>query len=135
MDDKKEKALQTRFKFLVPPKDDQTPYYVRGMECCDGWFDLLWDLFEQIEKELDSKSEFRVSQVKEKYGGLRVYVWGGSDKVQDLISAAEKKSETICEDCGKPGKLNQVCGWWATECKKCLAKRKRRMKKMRGRVT
>lgn len=46
-----------------------------GLEVGDGWLRLLWDLFEQIEKVLEEHGnpEFRLTQVKEKFGTLRVY--------------------------------------------------------------
>jgi hypothetical protein len=45
----------------------------------DGWFDILWRLCEDLEPlvaefEQSSGLQFEVLQVKEKFGGLRIYV-------------------------------------------------------------
>ena len=82
---------------------------VFGMQCDNGWYDLLDDLFSKIQvylnKHLELKRSFKVDEVKEKYGTLRVYYSGGDTYIDDLISKAENKSETICEVCGAKGKL------------------------------
>src|ERR1700675_4256173 len=47
-----------------------------------------------------------ITQVKEKFGALRVYFCPGqadTDKLEEMIDAAELASATTCEMCGKPG--------------------------------
>jgi len=61
-----------------------------------------------------------IVQVKEKYGGLRFYTYGGNDYVRGMIDFAESMSYKICECCGNPGKLSQK-GWWRTLCDPCRA--------------
>jgi len=67
--------------------------------CPDSWFDLLWNLCEGIQVELmqDEKLEenFRVCQVKEKFGMLRFYVAGGNSKIRDMIAEAMEESQKI----------------------------------------
>jgi hypothetical protein len=53
----------------------------------DGWFDLVWGLCEAIEA-LGPDEDFKVEQVKEKFGGLMFYVSGGNDAIQEAIFAA-----------------------------------------------
>jgi hypothetical protein len=60
----------------------------------------------------------RASQVKEKYGILRMYLTTGTDEMFDLIDEAEELSSKTCEICGKKGKLYSD-GWCVTRCKKC----------------
>ena len=78
------------------------------------------------------KGEFRVLQVKEKFGGLRYYVEGGDKAIESFIRFAERSSYKICEDCGQGGdytkeyKENRVitdnpCGWTFTKCVVCWA--------------
>ena len=83
-----------------------------GCECGDGWEPLLRSLFKSL------SADCVLSQVKEKFGGLRVYTWGATDQDQDFIDFAEKQSYTICEFCGKPGKPNDR-GWIITLCDYC----------------
>ena len=87
-----------------------------GIECGDGWFDLIDKLCEDILK-VDTTTV--ATQVKEKFGSLRFYVSSAEDEVFDLIDKAENASEEICEECGAPGKTEGKM-WLKTLCKKCL---------------
>ncbi len=87
-----------------------------GLECGDGWYDLIDKLCSDL---MASKNENVIAtQVKEKYGRLCFYVQTARDENYKLIYQAEKNSETICEMCGKPGK-NEVSKttWYRTRCK------------------
>lgn len=55
------------------------------------------------------------SQVKEKFGGLRFYVNGATDKHWNYINFAESMSYRTCEVCGAPGKT-YTDGWHRTLC-------------------
>jgi len=55
------------------------------------------------------------SQVKEKFGGLRFYVNGATDKHWNFISVAENMSYRTCEECGSAGKT-YTNGWHTTLC-------------------
>ena len=88
------------------------------IECGDGWFNLLVSLCIKIELELiksNLQGECYATQLKEKFGGLRVYKSTGNEKISHLIHEAERKSYTICEMCGQHGKLRNK-GWLATLC-------------------
>lgn len=72
----------------------------------------------QIDHE---KSQIPVAvQVKEKFGGLRFYVTGGTDAHDIMIQFAEDMSYRVCEDCGttKDAKLRRG-GWHRTLCSSC----------------
>lgn len=89
-----------------------------GCTCDDGWYDLLSELCEKL-----SKYEGVVfAQVKEKFGGLRVYINAVdreiSDEVYDILHEVERKSFTICEQCGRPGTLRSG-GYLRTLCNEC----------------
>ncbi len=103
-----------------------------GFRCGDGWFDLILELSinlekivktEQIEHGLTGKYLPWVVQIKEKFGGLNYYMSFENDEMSDLIIAAAQRSETICENCGKPGKTRNFSGWCVTECEACLEAR------------
>ena len=60
----------------------------------------------------------RAAQVKEKFGGLRFYMTGGTDEIFGLIERAEEESYAICEQCGEPGRETGN-GWIRTLCEDC----------------
>ena len=91
-----------------------------------GWHSFIFPVLERVEEE-----GFELLQIKEKFGGLRLYVQApeGASKetitaVYDLVRSAETESYRTCEECGKPGTkvLVEDC-WWKTRCKDCGTKR------------
>lgn len=56
------------------------------------------------------------SQIKEKYGTLRFYYYGGDDYVDGVVAMAEYMSGVTCEVCGAPGKTLSE-GWVRTLCR------------------
>ena len=111
-----------------------------GIQCNDGWYDLLDTLCHTMQRWCDGentryitetdKYEFVVegdpeyvqvvaSQVKEKLGELRFYVDGGDATTQGIIQMAENMSSRICELCGSPAKTNRDSGWMHTTCDSC----------------
>ena len=64
-----------------------------------------------------------LEQIKEKFGGLRVYIGYGSPQVFGRIEAAELESLRTCENCGEPGKLRKELDWLKTYCDRCAEER------------
>lgn len=63
-------------------------------------------------------------QVKEKFGGLRFYIDGGSDEIFTMIHMAEHLSYGICEQCGATKNVTQnETGWISTLCPTCRNKK------------
>lgn len=89
-----------------------------GFQCDDGWFNLIKELVEKL-KIIDIDKEIRVFQIKSKYAGLRFYIDHGINKIQNLISEYEIKSESVCEECGKDSKVRNSGYWLYTLCDKC----------------
>lgn len=100
-----------------------------GFECGDGWFPLLDKLSADI-ASIDKRdgSETIAVQVKEKYGGLRFYIEGGTEAVWEVINKAEDDSLAICEWCGEQGGRRGIV-WIYTLCDKCWGKKLREVKK------
>ena len=119
-----------------------------GFECGDGWFDLIDTLCSQIQYHIDWKLEGQkvaikrgevaledaiteeqlqvvASQVKEKFAGLRFYIYGGDEEIRGMIKMAESMSYKICEECGNAGKVRK-CGWWRTLCEQCHIEREQK---------
>lgn len=61
------------------------------------------------------------TQVKEKFGGLRIYSSGGDEYCKNIISFTESLSYHICEVCGRTDELVTAGGksWIQTTCPKC----------------
>ena len=77
-----------------------------------GWSELIHKLYNAKPDDVE------VWQVKEKFGTLRFYTSAAPGWYFDLIDYYEKKSATICEDCGEEGKLRTDLGWILTLCDK-----------------
>jgi len=89
-----------------------------GVECNNGWFNIINMLCRNIQSHLNWKKEIPqvvVTQVKEKFGSLRFYYDGGDEYVSGLVDMAEAISEVTCEVCGEPGEARQV-GWHKVLC-------------------
>lgn len=126
----KYKILLERFPLLFPSEDAETPFNDWGFEVPDGWYDLIentcrvlynhyrnaqWrmeyaekmkdkdpSLFEKYSKELEEEtSNLPVfTQIKEKFGTLRLYADNVNDYSDGIIGLAESLSEHICKHCG-----------------------------------
>ena len=116
-------SIHKRFKFTrkINYIKQVNPYNF-GFGVGDGWYGILKELIIGI-KAGDSKEKnnwiTKVTQCKEKFGGLRFYVTGTSKKNWDLIRKAEDKSMVVCEETGSEvevGTWND--GWVKTICRK-----------------
>jgi len=95
-----------------------------GFECRDGWFNIIDDLSKKI---TETDPDVQAAQVKEKFGGLRFYIDGGSEEVRKLIDEAEEESYKTCEKCGTKENVSQTkTGWIFTLCAKCEEERNRK---------
>lgn len=99
-----------------------------GIECDDGWFDLLKDCILTIKHICEKEGvSISVSQIKEKWGTLRFYIFYDPSpdnevlqEIRNTITKAEKESAITCENCGsKEGALHHPHGRYVTLCPKC----------------
>ena len=113
----KEKELYEKYtKMLGGMKESPVESCLAfGIETGDGWFGLIDEALGKIN---DLNEPIAVCQIKEKFGGLRIYISGGSDKAYDIVDEAERKAAFTCEVCGKYGELNEG-PWYVTLCKDC----------------
>ena len=84
-----------------------------GAEVGRGWHPLL-AAFDTMCREHGHPVE-RYSQIKEKFGSLRVYHQGDA-YTSDLESTVALLSLCICELCGASGRRRNIDGWYATRC-------------------
>jgi hypothetical protein len=104
-----------------------------GLACGDGWFNILDQLCQNIQRHIDWKNrdeelvaQVVVEQVKEKFGTLRFYYRGGDDYVSGLVSMAESMSGVTCETCGSGAKTDWNSGWVHTTCEPCQEARNKK---------
>lgn len=99
--------------------------YALGFACAEGWYELIDSLCDEIMQfcKRFGKVPPIASQVKEKYGSLRFYIWSASEEVFDIIDKYELRSQFTCEICGKAGKIRRTGGWYSCECEEHYAER------------
>ena len=105
----------------------------------DGWekyeyseFDSIprgWRIAfgEEMIKELDEEMQtwtaaerenFRITDIKEKWGHLCLYTNGESEKFREIVSKYTQRSKRICIHCGRPARWI-TRGWYMPLCDIC----------------
>ena len=121
-----ERNLQARFPrfFRDLYGDPRKTGMSRGCEFADGWYRLLERLCEELEPV--APPEFRFTQVKEKFGEMRVHASGGNEETERLIRQAREESLRVCEECGATeGVTTGGSGRIRTLCRLCLVRTRR----------
>lgn len=103
-----------------------------GISCGDGWYELIDTLCGDIQNHILNKNRNKEEkdhlicqavQVKEKFGGLCFYIYGGDEYIEGLISMAESMSYRLCSECGNASIKNDTHrGWVYTLCSSCKDK-------------
>ena len=143
---KKNKELCDRFPFLIPfnrwsghritdkspgywPKSNDPPpeynyEYTELDDMPNGWRKTFGEqMCQEIADELNAcglMEEYRVNQIKEKFGQLRWYGNFDTNKLDDIIDKYSELSEHTCIVCGKPA-TRISCGWISPFCDDCAA--------------
>lgn len=100
----------------VEKKKNSIPY---GLEIDTGWFDIIYRLCERI-KASSPPDNFRFVQIKEKFGGLRIYNYNTNIEIEKLIDEAEAEAYKTCEMCGcKDDSISTLGIWIKTLCNSC----------------
>lgn len=122
----KQEELEKRFPDLFGNvhKSPKASAMCFGIETGDGWFNLIEEVCEKLDtvaKVEDIQVHFM--QIKEKYGGLVIYVNNYVDAVDSILSDAEDRSYHVCELCGDT-ETAKVRGtrWVQTLCDRCVNK-------------
>lgn len=127
------KKLIERYPFLLPRHRltgvCPTDYDFRYTELDampDGWRIAFGeDICKEIMEELilkDCVDTYRIMQIKEKYGELRWYSQGGTERIyKEIVPKYEKLSMRTCIKCGQPATLIST-GWIAPWCNMCADK-------------
>ena len=93
-----------------------------GVSTNPGWYPMVEKLLLDIRALPKDDGLVRINQIKEKFGGLRVYieVSGSGDfkeRVRGMIEQAEKQASRTCEFCSNPGVLRSA-EWMRVTCEK-----------------
>jgi hypothetical protein len=114
------RALIESYPDLFHPVGDP-PGAEGSPECGEGWHDLLGRMCVRIRAAVQADGgPFKFSQIKEKYGTLRVY-WDGKvspatdAQIEEAIALAEARAAVTCEICGEAGQLYDGA-WLTTRC-------------------
>lgn len=101
-------------KFFNAP--ERHPIAMFGIECGPGWYGIILEVCKEIDEYLESRDArgtfFYFSQIKEKFGGLRIYCSYTDEKIDEIVENAAKKASITCEETGNPGKLREISGWY-----------------------
>lgn len=111
-------VLEEQYKYLFSVHRGR----IRSIACGIGWYDLIESLLYRIDLYVKyvTLPEFKIIQIKEKFGSLRFYVDGSDDYIEGMISFAQTQSHNICENCGTNQNIGSTTtGWIRILCKSC----------------
>lgn len=116
------------YEFSHLPTDDvpnpTPPIVFDGFACGDGWYrivDCLSDFLESTINEHPKRPTIHATQVKQKWGRLRMYTDPMPDIAFGAIHMAEGFSSHMCESCGTVAEVDiqETDGWRAALCQDC----------------
>lgn len=88
-----------------------------GIDMPAGWEAIavrcVEAMIEAVDPEL--RSQFRIIQIKEKFGHLTIY-HNGDREIDALIDAADEECRRTCQLCGELGKPVAIAGWYGVLC-------------------
>ena len=87
----------------------------------DGWVWLVENTLEAMYQHCKNNNVPmpQITDIKEKWGGLRIYYNGGDIITEGMVELAEHFSYKICEICGTHNNIGQTSGWIHTVCETC----------------
>lgn len=89
------------------------PGYGQHISVDEGWYQIIVDCDEEL-TQIDP--HYQITQIKEKFGGLRYYFHPSqsdtSKAMQEVIAKYEAIAYVTCEATGKPGVLMKSIGGW-----------------------
>lgn len=98
-------------------KSPQESCMAWGCEHSDGWHGIIKSMCASIDAHIKHSKEpidFKFTQIKEKFGTLRIYTEGADDFICGVIRMAENMSAVTCEVTGSPGEMCKKGHWYRT---------------------
>jgi hypothetical protein len=101
----------------------------RGLECGDGWYDLIDQLCQMLQWHTDSNGFPQVicAQLKQKFGRLTFYydldregTMRQRGYIEGVVNTFSSMSERVCEKCGGRATTHNSNGWIVANCDKCF---------------
>lgn len=90
------------------------------------------DIIENMGYKVTPKVDWiHIEQIKEKFGGLRFYYYGGDEQIHGMVRMAELWAGHTCEKCGNKGERRQG-GWIRTLCDTHEAEHQEKMSKYKS---
>ncbi len=68
-----------------------------------GWLKPVTEMLERLVDEQVNTPALRITQIKQKWGYLRVYGDDFSERADAIVEGAEEKTAATCDVCGAPG--------------------------------
>lgn len=99
------------------------PIQLFGFEVQEGWYFIISMLMGYIDSHLKRNPQldnFKIIQIKEKFGTLRFYHRGGDEVIHQMVAMVEELSWTTCEFCGSNQNIMRSKPWIKTACKNCV---------------
>lgn len=76
--------------------DPKKTCMAQGIQCGDGWHDIICEACKEIKEYCYSNSiDFYFEQIKEKWATLTIYGMNADKQINLILSDAEKKSEKL----------------------------------------
>ena len=76
-----------------------------GFEIGPGWFEYIADFLVKFDRYMKEKQynpeDYKIMQVKNKFGSLRIYLAGSDFYINSLIAETEANANDCCIICGK----------------------------------
>ena len=109
-------AACTRIQKQIDNREKSIAFALEWNEAVDSE-DLEWNRFGPREKRVvpEIVPQVVISNIKEKFGSLRISHTGGNDFTDGIIIMAEEMSHVTCEECGSPGQATKK-GWIRVLC-------------------
>lgn len=116
-------------------RNNWTGEIINEEDCELDWMPIGWriafgdELCENINKLLEKSNyvdNYRILEIKEKYGELRWYDGGVptsiSNELNDLLDKYSEKSRHVCIECGNPAEIDYNKYFLLPLCEKCKEK-------------
>lgn len=100
---------------LLPLLDKIDPTFGQNIDCGEGWWPLLEQMHSRI---IEIDPDYRIYQIKEKFGSLRFYFASSEpsreNAIRKIVLTYERLSILTCEKTGKPGEIMTKGGVYKT---------------------